>query len=282
MFRRVQAAQQQQQEVGDSNPLADALALCRINSVAYFSVNEEWQEFEQVLQAVDEDLGESVERVEQWVGRERQQRREKPRWTRNDERKYWSTIAKLLVANERRIGELRRCQANVQSLRMSIQTRLQYMRDDLNAYFTYVTVVFLALGFATGIFSMSEALGRTTLNSMVSTAAVALFITICAPIQARRLATVIINLWRRVFRQPILWVWGLFQPLWQSFVDLWTHLLRCGKSPPANEGHKDASSLEESVMEKDNSDTSGRLRSLFRGKLEQIRRRPARSTTPEP
>lgn len=285
VFRRVQAAQQQQQQAGDSNPLADVLALCRINSVAYFSVNEEWQEFEQVLQVVDEDLGESVERVEQRVGREREWRQEKPRWTRNDERKYRSTINKLLVANERRIGELRRCQANVQSLRMSIQTRLQYMRDDLNAYFTYVTVVFLSLGFATGIFSMSEAPGRTTLNSMVSTAAVALFITICALIQARRLATVIINLWRRVFRQPILWVWGLFQPLWQSFMDLWTHLLRRGKSPPANEGHKDASSLEESAMEKYNSDTSRGshpLRSFFRGKLKQIRRRPARSTTPEP
>lgn len=53
--------------------------------------------------------------------------------------------------------------------------------------FTYVTVVFLPLGFATGIFSMSEAPGRLTLAFMVATAVTALSITVLALVNAKSL-----------------------------------------------------------------------------------------------
>lgn len=53
--------------------------------------------------------------------------------------------------------------------------------------FTYVTVVFLPLGFATGIFSTSGAPGRLTLAFMIATAITSLSITVLALINAKSL-----------------------------------------------------------------------------------------------
>jgi hypothetical protein len=58
--------------------------------------------------------------------------------------------------------------------------------DDIRL-FTYVTVVFLPVGFATGIFSMSDTPSSHTLICMVITAVVALLVTVIALTNAKTL-----------------------------------------------------------------------------------------------
>ncbi|KAF2143199.1 uncharacterized protein K452DRAFT_225473, partial [Aplosporella prunicola CBS 121167] len=160
----------------------------------YLSLNERWRVFEQILQAVEEDLDENLERIKEWRARESDRGLERPRWTRNDERRYRPTMTRLSVLTKRKTRELERLKQNIQSFREALTRRLTSIRDDISFrgseninLFTYVTVVFLPLGFTTGIFSMSEAPSRTTLIQMVITAIIALAITIGALINARLL-----------------------------------------------------------------------------------------------
>ncbi|KAM0431335.1 hypothetical protein ACHAPT_005309 [Fusarium lateritium] len=142
------------------------------------------QEYQQMLQTVEQDLHENLANIEQWRNRERDRGVEKPRWTFNDESRYRSVISKLLAANDRRTQELRRSHARISKFNELLTKNLEIMRADLDQRraddikrFTYVTVVFLPLGFATGVFSMSEAPAGRTLGSMAVTAVVAFAIT---------------------------------------------------------------------------------------------------------
>jgi Mg2+ and Co2+ transporter CorA len=58
-----------------------------------------------------------------------------------------------------------------------ISNYLDQQRADDIKRFTYVTVIFLPLGFSTGLFSMSRAPGSLTLAYMIATAVSALLIT---------------------------------------------------------------------------------------------------------
>lgn len=191
----------------DSSALSDALSLCKTNSIAYFAVNKRWQIFQQILQVVEDDITENLEKIEEWNRREKERYPEKPRWTRNDERKYRGAISKLVASNERRILRLKRCRTNVQSLKTSLENRLQYMRDDLNAYFTTVTVIFLPLGFAVGIFSMNGVPGNTVWHGMAYTSAVALGITVLLLVNAQTVAAAITASWNYAIRLPITLLW---------------------------------------------------------------------------
>lgn len=191
----------------DSSALSDALSLCKTNSIAYFAVNKRWQVFQQILEVVEDDITENLEKVEEWNRREKERYPEKPRWTRNDERKYRGAISKLVASNERRILRLKRCRTNVQSLKTSLENRLQYMRDDLNAYFTTVTVIFLPLGFAVGIFSMNGVPGSTIWHGMAYTSAVALGVTVLLLVNAQTVAAAITASWNYAIRLPITLLW---------------------------------------------------------------------------
>ncbi|KAF4533884.1 Mg2+ transporter zinc transport protein [Lasiodiplodia theobromae] len=177
-----------------SDALTDSISLFRIDSDAYLSFREEWAMLERILQVLEEDLSENLEKIHSWQSREEDRGPEKPRWTRNDERKYRSAVTKLEVSNGRRVQELERCRARIRSFGQSLTDRLDRVRDDLNLrgaedirLFTYITAFFLPLGFAVSIFSMSGSPEWLPIVGTIGVAFVTLFIVIVALINARTL-----------------------------------------------------------------------------------------------
>ncbi|KAL1638691.1 hypothetical protein SLS58_008723 [Diplodia intermedia] len=167
-----------------NNEKPDALLLSQMDSKTYFLFSQKWQTLEQLLQILEDDLAETLLRVSSWERREKDRGSERPRWTKKDERSYRGDLRKMLVSNSKRVAQLRRLQASVQSLRASLSSKRDSIRDDLSLrgsedirYFTYVTVVFLPLGFASSMFSMSGSPTNATVGSMVVTAVIALFTT---------------------------------------------------------------------------------------------------------
>lgn len=167
----------------EDNPF-DPLILANIDSKSYFSFSRRWQQLEQLLQLLEDDLNETLSRIISWESREKDRGPERPRWTRKNESRYRGTLRKLLVSNNQRVVQLRRLQATVQSLRTSLTSKRGSIRDDLNPggsvsvrYFTYVTVVFLPLGFASSVFSMNGIPAGAVVGSMSITALIALVIT---------------------------------------------------------------------------------------------------------
>lgn len=64
--------------------------------------------------------------------------------------------------------------------------------DDIRL-FTYATVVFLPIGFATGVFSISDAPSSHTLICIIITAAIALLVTVMALTNAKTLYKEIVS-----------------------------------------------------------------------------------------
>ncbi|KAK1524638.1 hypothetical protein CPAR01_13586 [Colletotrichum paranaense] len=152
----------------------------KILKMARSSIEKVFQQVQDVLQMVEGDLAENLAQMELWRTREKDRQAEKPRWTLNDENRYRVIIVKLRVSNEHDVQKLKRIHLEIASLNELLAKRLEVMRNDLEQRrandtqkFTYVTVVFLPLGFATGVFSMSG----TPLVSMVFTAIVSLVVT---------------------------------------------------------------------------------------------------------
>lgn len=86
---------------------------------------------------------------------------------------------------------LKRRRGNIASYDSSLRRKLEGIRSELDLHgaddirmFTYVTAIFLPIGFATGVFSMSEAPSNMTLYSMIGTAAITLLLTFIALINA--------------------------------------------------------------------------------------------------
>jgi hypothetical protein len=92
---------------------------------------------------------------------------------------------------------------------------LEITREDLDLrrandlrLFTYVTVVFLPISFATGVFSMSDAPTAGLMGSMATTATLALLVTVVALFNAKileaYLAQPLLSIFRRVFYYPLI------------------------------------------------------------------------------
>ncbi|KAH7184717.1 uncharacterized protein B0J16DRAFT_303865 [Fusarium flagelliforme] len=156
------------------------------------------REHQQRLQTVEQDMVENFAQIDLWSKRERERQNERPRWTFNDEMKYRSIIIKLLNQNDHTIQDLRRSHSSLRILIEKLNRMLQELERKLERLdkelekqdrvreanrnadirrFTYVTVIFLPLGFATGVFSMSGAPSGSTLGNMVLTAVAAFAIT---------------------------------------------------------------------------------------------------------
>lgn len=165
----------------------ETVLFSKIDGNAYFSFSARWEVIQQLLQVLDEDLSDTVKKIENWQDREKNRGTETPRWTKKDEKRYKPALRRMQLSNAESVQGLLQLQEKVQSLRSSLISRRDYIRDDLNLrgaentrYFTYVTVVFLPLGFATGIFSMSEAPAGATLARMSGTAAITFLLTVLA------------------------------------------------------------------------------------------------------
>lgn len=140
---------------------SDTASFTTLNSEAYASSKDNWKIFERILQGVDEDLTSMLKTLEQWRTREKDRAPEHPRWTRNDERKYRSHINKFRGETERQVWHLEMRRDEVRKLRDTLDTSMDKIRTDLELkreenirYFTYVTVIFLPLGFAASFYSM--------------------------------------------------------------------------------------------------------------------------------
>lgn len=132
-----------------------------LNCEPYASSKDNWKTFERILQGVDEDLTSTLKTLEKWSTREKDRAPVHPRWTRDDERKYRGHINKFRGASERQVWHLEVRRDEVRKLLMTldtsmekIQTELEHKREENIRYFTYVTVIFLPLGFAASFYSM--------------------------------------------------------------------------------------------------------------------------------
>jgi hypothetical protein len=170
----------------------------RVDNNIFLSTNSLWNELEPIFQLIKDALHESLETIANWTDREKDRGCDQPQWTLNDERSYGRAISALQTSNEQKIHELKRYDAEVASFNALFARRLEVMRSELDRrgaddirLFTYVTVVFLPVGFATSVFSMSGAPLGDMLHGMIILAILALFITFVALVNARILDRVL-------------------------------------------------------------------------------------------
>lgn len=155
-----------------------------LTTEAYASSGDHWQIYEELLQKAEEDITSSLDTLSKWSTREQDRGQERPRWTRNDERKYRGSINKLRNSTKRQRWDLESCSDRMCKLRETLVTRRDKIRADLEAnreqnirYFTYVTVIFLPLGFASSFYSMNGAPSRDLIVSLTEFAAAAFAVT---------------------------------------------------------------------------------------------------------
>ncbi|KAK2608205.1 hypothetical protein N8I77_006829 [Diaporthe amygdali] len=168
------------------------------NIDAYSSWSALWAGFEPLLQTLEEDLASTQVIVDQWEAREEERGEERPRWTRDRERKYGASIMKIHREIKRQTGTLQQLRANIRSLRESCSNRLVRAREELSfrseqniASFTFVTVVFLPLGFIASIFSMNGSPETSLVINMVVASVIALGITVLVLMNAKSFASVV-------------------------------------------------------------------------------------------
>lgn len=150
------------------------------------------QRFEQILQATDEDVTDILKNLQKWSQREEDRGQTQPRWTRNDERRYRGYINEVQAPLDQQIWKLEITRNNLRSLRESlttsrerIQHSLEISREENIRYFTYVTVIFLPLGFAASFYSMGGPPEHALIISLVQFAAAAFAVTIVLLFLAR-------------------------------------------------------------------------------------------------
>lgn len=138
------------------------------------------EDVQRVLRTLMGNLEENIEQIALWQSREQDRQAERPRWTFHDENRFRVSIQKLVVSNDHDVLKLKRVSLKISKLEESPAKKLEILRSDREEQrggetqlFTYVTVVFLPLGFATGIFNMSEAPATQTVIGMIITAVAA-------------------------------------------------------------------------------------------------------------
>lgn len=170
--------------------------------------NDLWESIQPILRTVNDELSAASSTLSKWALREKDREAESPRWTRNDERKYRGIINKLTGSTSRKITDVERVLKRIQSLEEFLdsyfdKTRTRLSNDNM-VTFTYVTVIFLPLGFAASIFSMGGAPDSSLLISMIICAVVAFVLTVILLINAKNLLGVL----NRIFIRRLKALWG--------------------------------------------------------------------------
>ncbi|KAH7083543.1 hypothetical protein FB567DRAFT_529354 [Paraphoma chrysanthemicola] len=162
------------------------------NEDHYFSVASRWRDLAQIMLVIEGNLSLNLERVNEWRRREKDRRNHQPRWTKEDEKNHRTTILRLEVFTERQARDIELLLDDIKKFRESLLRELETIRDDLSFrgsqninLFTYVTIVFLPLGFATGVLSMSGRPQPEVLSSLYTLALAALGTTIFALLNAK-------------------------------------------------------------------------------------------------
>jgi hypothetical protein len=159
----------------------------------FLSIRSAWHQFQRITDIVEEDLKENIDTIDLWINR-KGNRHDKPQWSESCEQKYGWTISQLLARNHRKYDELKRCYDSIKVFNASLTKRMEVASSKWEIQsshdirlFTYVTVVFLPISFATGIFSMSDTPSENILRHMIIVAVVALGATIIALFNAEAL-----------------------------------------------------------------------------------------------
>ncbi|KAF3009408.1 hypothetical protein E8E14_009896 [Neopestalotiopsis sp. 37M] len=180
-----------------------------LDETNYFLSSRHWQSTQNFLKVVADRMEHTNDVIVRWESREKDRAAEQPRWTRYDEGKHRRSINKLQISTNGKIREFRTLHAKINSFRDSLITRQDQIRNDIALrgsenirFFTYVTVVFLPLGFASSIFSMSAVPDHALVKNMVIFALVALIITVLAVLYAQAVLQGIAKILGR-----IRWIW---------------------------------------------------------------------------
>lgn len=166
-----------------------------VDSDTYIAPNDDdTQKFEQLLQVVTEDLSYVLNTIQKWTEREKARGQEQPRWTHNDERKYRGVITKLQGSTERHIGDLKARRNKARMLKEKLTKHKDKNRRDLEfrwneniRYFTYVTVIFLPLGFAASFYSINGTPDHGLTISFVKFAVIAFVVTVVLLLSAKKI-----------------------------------------------------------------------------------------------
>jgi hypothetical protein len=169
------------------------LSLAHLKIDQYFSKSSEWEDYIQILDAVGADFTATMANITAWENRERDRQQGQPRWTTAKKKKYGSAITNLLVQNRMGLRKLRGYQATARLLRTSLAATQDRIRNELTLrgnenirYFTYATVLFLPLGFASSLFAMVAAPTHDVVLAMIKCSIIAVAITIFLLITAQR------------------------------------------------------------------------------------------------
>jgi hypothetical protein len=197
----------------------------------YDSIASQWREYAQILVVVEENLTDNIERIEQWENREKDRQNEQPRWTDQDKRNHTATILRLAILCKRQATEIDRLKRDVITFRESLPNRLETIRNDIAFrdsqninLFTYVTVVFLPLGFAAGILSMNGAPDHHLLMNLVTLSLGALGITLFILLNAqiiKILFSPLVHGYRALTQDPTKSLSQFMKSLSQSTEYLW-------------------------------------------------------------
>ncbi|KAK2005866.1 hypothetical protein LZ32DRAFT_596489 [Colletotrichum eremochloae] len=174
-----------------------AILLAEIDSDSYLLFHEVVHKVQFILESIHENLNENLNKIQDWSDRER--KRQQPiKWTQRDEEKYQSAINELQVSSDLKIQELKKFRDTISSYKSSLAKKLEQTQSELEfrrasdiRLFTYVTAVFLPIGFATSVFSMNGAPSEETLSYMIKTASTAVFITVFMLANAKPLRLVV-------------------------------------------------------------------------------------------
>ncbi|GLA91651.1 hypothetical protein AtubIFM57143_005158 [Aspergillus tubingensis] len=134
----------------------------------YFKSHRVWISWNEVLDTLTEDLNNIYEMIKEWRVREENRRGNQPRWTKRHEIKYREAVQRSLLLGESAVRDFKVCQTRVASLKKSVTSHREittaiynqqmddrnFRQNDNIKYFTYSTVFFLPLSFATSFFSM--------------------------------------------------------------------------------------------------------------------------------
>ncbi|KAL1636110.1 hypothetical protein SLS58_009959 [Diplodia intermedia] len=77
----------------------ETIIFSKIDSNAYFSFSSQWEVLQQLLQVLNEDLSDTIEKINSWQNREKNRGKEILRWTRKDEKRYRPALRRMQISN---------------------------------------------------------------------------------------------------------------------------------------------------------------------------------------
>ncbi|KAJ5291325.1 Mg2+ transporter zinc transport protein [Penicillium angulare] len=155
--------------------------LKNISPKSYFDSHETWSSMNEAMETLKEDLGQIEKHIQDWRTREDRLANERPRWTRNDEYRYRDAINRVQLlhdivernfkateADVRKVAQILKLRQETQKAKYDqTMTDLSWRQNANVALFTYATVFFLPLGFATSFLSMQAPPSSYLIRQMV-------------------------------------------------------------------------------------------------------------------